>query len=72
MSYISGLRNLRNHRKQYGLTMLSQGELVIAVVGRLTNYDPKSEFDPFLLERTRNCLNLLRTKQFIQTLQQEV
>jgi hypothetical protein len=37
-------------------TIVSQFGIVIAVVSQITNYDPKSEFDAFIVERVKNCL----------------
>lgn len=65
---LSGLRNIRNHRKQYVLSLVSQHNLVVGVVSSLSNYDPKAEFDPFLLERIKNCLRQLHEKAFISGL----
>lgn len=56
---LSGLKHLHNYRKTYMSTLVSQHGLVIGVVSQLTNYDPKSEFDAFLVERVKNCLSQL-------------
>lgn len=66
--YISGYKDLTNHKKQYVLNVISQYDVTIGVVSHLMNYDIKNELDPLLIERIKNSLKHLSEKHFIKNL----
>lgn len=67
-NYMSGYKDIQNHKKQYALGIIFQHDVVIAVVSHVMSYDVKNEFDPLLLERMKNCMKQLAEKEFIKNL----
>jgi hypothetical protein len=70
--YISGFRDLQNHKKQYVMKVISQYDITIGVVSHLMSYDIKNELDPLLIERIKNSMKNLAEKNFISNLHESI
>lgn len=70
--YISGYRDMCNHKKQYVLNVVSQYNVTIGVVSHLMSYDIKNELDPLLVERMKNSMKHLSEKNFIKNLNEAI
>jgi hypothetical protein len=62
--------NLMYSRKVCSL--VSQGPLVIACVFHVISQDNTGEFDPYGIERMKNAMQMIRSKQFAQALETEI
>lgn len=54
------------------LTLVSRGHCLIGAVFHIYNGDNTAEFDPFFIERIKNCLNLMAEKELVQQLELEI
>jgi hypothetical protein len=51
---------------------MTKGQVVIGAVFDVKNDDNIGEFDPFFVERIKNCMNLLYDKNFIGRMQDDI
>jgi hypothetical protein len=51
------------------VTLVAKGNCVIGAVFHVNDLDNKGEFDPFFIERMKNCLHLMTEKEFVMQLE---
>ncbi len=54
------------------VTVVCRGEIVLGVVLHLFYKDNTGEFDPYYIERIKNCLLLMMDKDFISIMEEEL
>lgn len=54
------------------LTLVSKGHCVVGAVFHAMSADNTAEFDPFYIERIKNCLNLMVEKDLVRQLELEI
>ena len=54
------------------MTLVSRGHCVVGAVFNILNYDNAAEFDPYFIERIKNCLTLMMEKDLVRQLEQEI
>jgi hypothetical protein len=59
---------LPKNRRQKLVTLVAKGSCVIGAVFHVNSKDNTGEFDPFYIERIKNCLHLMTEKEFITQL----
>lgn len=60
--------NLKNRSKKM-VTLVAKGNCVIGAVFHVNDLDNKGEFDPFFIERMKNCLHLMTEKEFVMQIE---
>lgn len=55
-----------------GKGSLENGALVIGAVFHVLSEDNTGEFDPYFIERIKNALQLMRNKNFVEALEQDL
>ena len=50
----------------------TSGSLVIAGVFHVLDDDNTGEFDPFFIERTKNAMQQMSNKKFLESLEEEI
>ena len=51
---------------------MSRGHCVVGAVFHVLNQDNAAEFDPYFIERIKNCLSLMVEKDLVRQLEQEI
>ena len=54
------------------ITLVSRGHCVIGAVFHVLNPDNAAEFDPYFIERIKNCLSLMVEKDLVRQLEEEI
>ena len=52
--------------------MVGRGHCVVAAVFHVVDDDNTAEFDPFFIERIKNCITMMFEKDFVQQLELEI
>ena len=54
------------------VTLVGRGHCVVAAVFHVINDDNTAEFDPYFIERIKNCITMMFEKDFVQQLELEI
>ena len=60
------------NQRQKILTLVSRGHCVVGAVFHVLRADNTAEFDPYFIERIKNCLTLMVEKDLVRQLELEI
>lgn len=71
------LRAVQEHENKLNLewkliTLVSRGHCLVGAVFHLNRPDNSAEFDPYFIERIKNCLSLMLQKDLVRQLELEI
>ena len=73
------LRALQEHENKVSnnlkwklITLVSRGHCVVGAVFHIDSIDNAAEFDPYYIERIKNCLSLMVEKDLVRQLELEI
>ena len=61
-----------NNLKWKLLTLVSRGHCVVGAVFHIDSIDNAAEFDPYYIERIKDCLSLMVEKDLVRQLELEI
>ena len=54
------------------ISLIAKGHCVVGAVFHVMDNDNTGEFDPYFIERIKNCMTLMFQKSFVESLELEI